>query len=318
MPQPSGSVIFDHHHASSARRARVGVTYGLFAYAAWGLVPIYFKAVAHVPAMEVLAHRIIWSVVLLTLLILVRRQGHAVRTALRSPRLCLTLAATTALIAVNWFVFIWAIAHDRVLEASLGYFINPLVSILLGFLFLKERLRAWQMVGLVLATIGVIARTVSLGELPIISLTLAGTFGLYGLLRKTAPVDSLVGLTIETLLLIPAAIAYVVFLACRGESSFVAGSLSTDVLLILAGVVTAVPLLWFTGAVRRVRLTTLGFLQYVAPTGNFILAVFVYREAFRIDQLVSFLFIWIALVIYTIDAARHRPRTAHRLDPIAE
>jgi chloramphenicol-sensitive protein RarD len=290
----------------SPSRARLGVLYGLLAYGAWGMVPIYFKAVATVPALEVLMHRIAWSVVLLVVLMTVMRQWGTARNALRHRRTCLTLLATSILIAINWFVFIWSVEHERVMEASLGYFINPLVNVLLGFVFLFERMRPLQIVGIALAAIGVAIQTWLVGSLPVVSLVLAGSFGVYGLLRKTARVESLVGLTLETTLLLPIAVAFLVYVGVRGEGALFAQSWRMDGLLIFAGVVTAVPLLWFAAAARRVQLTTMGFLQYLAPTGHMICALY-YGETLDWQRLLAFGFIWVALVIYTFDAALHRP-----------
>ncbi len=296
----------DHTHAR--RVARVGVVYGVAAYGWWGLVPIYFKAVAHVAPAEILAHRIIWSVVLLAVLMRLYGRWRAAVAALRSHSTLITLLGTTTLIALNWFVFIWAVAHDRVLEASLGYFINPLVNVLLGFVFLRERLRRWQTVSVALAAAGVAYLTFNYGQVPIIALVLAGSFGLYGLLRKTAKVDALTGLTIETMLLAPLALAYLGVLAWGHECSFGTESWRTDGLLALGGVITAVPLLWFTNAARRLRLATLGFLQYLAPTGHFLLAVAAYGEHFSQVHLICFACIWTALLVYSIDTVTHAPR----------
>ncbi len=284
--------------------ARIGVMYGLAAYGWWGLVPIYFKAVARFPAVEVLGHRIVWSVVLLAILMRLYGRWHAAMDVLRSPRTVVTLCGTTLLLAVNWFTFIWAVAHDELLEASLGYYINPLLSVLLGFVFLRERLRPWQMFGVALAAVGVTYLTVSYGRVPYIALVLAVTFGFYGLLRKTAKVDALVGLTVETVLIVPFALAYLIYLGVTGAGSFAVESWSTDLLLAAAGVVTALPLLWFAHAVRRLRLSTLGFLQYIAPSGQFLLAVAVFGENFTLAHMITFGCIWIALVIYSIDTAR--------------
>lgn len=281
----------------------MGALYGVAAFGFWGLVPIYFKAVSSVRAWEVLAHRVIWSLVFLLLLIAVLRNWRHTRAVLRSRRTLLTLAVTTVLIAVNWYTFIWAVANDQVMQASLGYFINPLVNVLLGFVFLRERLRRWQSLSVLLAAVGVAFLTVSRGHFPIIGLVLAFSFGFYGLLRKTARVEALVGLTVETALLFPLALAFLVFLLLRGEAAFWYESRAVDLLLIAAGLVTAVPLLWFAAAARRLRLATLGFLQYLAPTGHFLLAVLAYGEPFGRSELVAFTCIWTALLVYSIDAA---------------
>jgi chloramphenicol-sensitive protein RarD len=266
-----------------------------------------------VSAPEVLAHRIIWSVVLLAVLMRVYGRWRVAVAALRDRRTVMTLLGTTGLIALNWFVFIWAVANDQVLQASLGYFINPLVNVLLGFVFLRERLRRWQTFSVMLAAVSVAYLAYSVGAIPLVALVLAGSFGFYGLLRKTAKVDALVGLTVETMLLLPLALAYLGYLAARQECVFGTESWRMNVLLAMGGVITAVPLLWFTNAARRLRLATLGFLQYVAPTGHFLLAVVAYGEPFARTHLISFACIWTALLIYSLDTARHsRPHASPR------
>jgi len=287
--------------------ARAGVFYGIAAYGTWGLAPIYFKEVAQVPAFEILAHRIVWSFVLLTTLLVATRRFRPVFVALTCHRTMITLVATTALIAVNWFVFIWSVTNAYLIYASLGYFINPIVNVVFGVVFLKERLRSAQKVSVVLAAIGVILEATAREHLPLagilIALVLATSFGCYGLLRKTARVDAITGLTVETGLLTPAAVIYLVYLAARGDGTFATGSLRMDGLLVAAGAVTAAPLLWFTNAARRLRLSTLGFLQYLAPTGHFLLAVLVYHETFRTADLAGFGCIWSALLVYSVDTA---------------
>lgn len=300
--------------ASDQRQARVGVAYGLAAYLWWGFVVVYFKAVAHVPATEILAHRIVWSVVLLSILMRAYGRWGVALEAVRDRRTMITLLGTTVLIATNWLTFIYAIASDQVLQASLGYYINPLVNVLLGFAFLRERLRPWQIVSVLLATGGVGYMTINYGRVPYLSLTLAGSFGLYGLLRKTARVDAMVGLTIETGVLLIPAVAYLAYLASQFAAPNDAGELvglrfghvswQTDVLLALGGVITAVPLLWFTNAARRIRLATLGFLQYIAPSLQFLLAVVVYGETFTRVHAWTFGCIWTALAIYSVDTVR--------------
>ncbi len=282
--------------------------YGLMAYGMWGLVPIYFKAVAAVPPLEVLAHRIVWSVVILCAVLVAQRRLGAALAALADPRTRRVLALTTVLIAVNWFIFIWAVANDRVLEASLGYFVNPLVNVLLGLVFLRERLSRPAVAAVVLAVVGVAIQTGVTGRLPLVSLVLAASFGFYGLLRKTATAGAVVGLTVETVLLLPAALVWLAWQASRSGMHFLAGDLSLDLLLVAAGVVTALPLLAFTGAARRLRLSTLGFLQYLAPTGQFLLAVLAYGEPFDRGRLLGFAFIWIALVVFSADRLRRARR----------
>lgn len=292
--------------------ARSGLVCGLAAYLIWGLVPIYFKAVAHVPAAEVLAHRVVWSVALLWLLVAAQRRGRAAVNALRSRRTALALLVSTLLIAGNWFVFIWTVANDQVLQASLGYYISPLVTMLLGFVFLGERIRRLQTVSVVLAAAGVAYLTYDYGEVPLVALALACSFSIYALLRKTARIDALEGLTVETTLLVPLALAYVVYVKTQGTGAFTAVSWQTDALLLAAGVVTVIPLLLFTVSARRLRLTTLGFVQYIAPTSQFLLAIALYGEDFTRTHLISFGCIWTALVLYVADAARMRNRVERR------
>jgi len=288
----------------TAREARAGVAYGLAAYLLWGFFPIYFKALAGVAPLEVLSHRIVWSVATLALILTVARRWEGVRTAFSQPRTLMTLCATTLLIAVNWLVFIYAVGAGKVLQSSLGYFINPLVSALLGVVFLGERLSPKQKTSFVLAAAGVVLLTVSHGEVPWIALSLAVSFGLYGLLRKKAPVDSLAGLTVETLLLFPLAVVYLGWLAHGGRSAFVSGPAHITVLLACAGVITSVPLIWFAAAAKRLRLATVGLMQYVVPTLHFLLAVFAFGEPFTGAHLASFALIWAGLFLYTWDAAR--------------
>lgn len=287
------------------RETRAGVCFGVAAYLWWGLCAIYFKAVASVPALEVLAHRVVWSVLLLAALVLFQRRWGHVLAAIRTRRVFLRLCITTALIANNWGIFIWAVAHGALLQASLGYFINPLINVLLGVVFLRERLRRAQVISVVLACVGVGWMVARYGQVPWIALVLALSFGFYGLLRKTTPVNAIEGLTIETGLLTPAAIAFLVYQSARGQGAFGAGSPSIDVLLASAGVVTAVPLLWFAAAARRLRYATLGFIQYIAPTGQFLLAVLAFGEPFTREHLITFALIWLALAVYSLDAAAH-------------
>ncbi|MHB0972190.1 MAG: EamA family transporter RarD [Thermoanaerobaculia bacterium] len=283
-----------------------GIGYALAAYGFWGLVPIYFKAVGHVPSLEVLAHRVIWSVVLLAIWTQLRGTWDATLVALRDRGVLLILVGTTVLVTANWFIFIWAVSHGFILQSSLGYYINPLVNILFGFLFLKERLRPIEWVSVALAATGVAYQTLSLGEFPWISLLLAFSFGSYGLLRKIARVESVAGLTIETALTFPIALAFLLVANAREKLVFAHHALSTDALLALAGVVTALPLVWFAHAVRRLPLSVIGFFQYIAPTLQFLLAVAVYGETFTRNHAITFACIWSALAIFTIAAVRRK------------
>jgi len=290
------------------REARLGVAYGLAAYGAWGLVPIYFKQVVHVDPLEVLVHRVIWSVALLALMLLLTGRFRDAVRAIAHKKTMLLLAGTTVLIAINWYLFIWAVGQNLVLQASLGYFINPLVNVLLGFVFLRERLRPLQTASVALAAGAVAYLTLSGGEFPWIALTLAMSFGFYGLLRKVARVGATAGLAAETTALLPAAIGYAVYLHMTGASVFANVSRYDDALLIAAGAVTTIPLLWFANAAKRLRLATLGFLQYIAPTGHFLLAVLVYRETFDLTRGISFVCIWTALGLYSFDTVRAQRR----------
>lgn len=294
--------------APPARAAIIGVACASGAYAMWGVFPVYFKAVAGIPALEVLAHRVVWSVVVVAALLTFRRGWTLVIAALGSPRLTLTLAASASIISLNWGVFIWAVGQGRILECSLGYYINPLVSVVFGVAVLGERLRWVQWLAVGLAAAGVAFEVVAFGALPWVALTLAISFALYGLIRKTAPVDPVSGLFIETLLLCPLALGYLAFLAMHGGGHFLAEGWRTDALLALAGPVTALPLLLFVAGAQRIRLTTIGLLQYIAPTGHFLLAIFAYGERFTPAHVGTFAMIWLALAIYTLSVVRRGRR----------
>lgn len=288
------------------RETRKGVLYGVLAYLTWGFSVFYFKALGSVPPVEILAHRIVWSVPLLLGWLAWRGRLGDLRQALSQRRTILILLVTTVLIGSNWLVFIFTVATGRIVQSSLGYYINPLVNVLLGVVFLGERLRRMQIASVLLATVGVTYLTLSYGELPLLSLFLAGTFGLYGLLRKTVRADGPVGLTVETSLLLPAALFFLVYREARGELVFTHTSWRVDLLLPLAGVVTTVPLVWFANAVRRLRLATMGFLQYLSPSLQLLLAIAVYGEPFTRAHLVTFGCIWLALALYSYDAWRQR------------
>ena len=287
-----------------SREARKGAWSGILAYGLWGLFPLYFKTIATVPAVEILAHRVLWSFLVLAPLVAVTRRGDEIRTIFADRRTALMLLGSTLMIATNWLLFIVSVNTGRVIESSLGYFINPLVNVLLGYLFLSERLRGPQRASLLLAGAGVALLVGVHGTVPWISVVLAVTFAFYALLRKMAPVESLAGLTFETGILAPMALCYIAWGAVSGDGSFLTGMVRFDRLLPLAGIITAVPLLLFGVAARRVRLTTLGFLQYVTPTGHFLLAVFVFGEPFGKGDLAAFLMIWGGLAIYSVDAVR--------------
>ncbi len=276
--------------------------YGLAAYGWWGLAVVYFKAVAHVQPLEVLAHRVVWSVPLLFGLLALRGRLGEVRAAFRDRRTLVILLATTLLIGSNWLIYIVAVSTGHILQSSLGYYINPLVNVVLGMAFFHERLRPAQWVSVLLAAAGVLYPALSFGRPPWFALALAGTFALYGLLRKTVRAEGAVGLTVETTLLLPAALVFLLVQTTRGRPAFGHVSLETDLLLLASGLMTAMPLIWFANAIRRLPLTTMGFLQYLSPTLQFLLAVAVYGEPFTRAHLVTFGCIWTALAVYSVDA----------------
>lgn len=286
------------------RAKRLGVAYGLAAYLWWGFIALYFKAVSSVGPLEVLAHRVLWSLLFLLLFQTARGRLPSLLAVLRDRRSVGLLAVTTLLIAVNWLVFIWSVFNGHLLEASLGYFINPLVNVLLGVVFLGERLRRVQTVAVVLAGLGVLWLALGSGTPPWIALILAASFGLYGLLRKIARPDGLTGLAVETLLLAPLAVGWLWYSGRQGTLAFGVEGWGRSLLLAAAGPVTALPLVWFAEGARRLRYATLGFLQYLAPTFQFLLAVTLFGEAFTRTHAVSFGFIWTALAVYSIDTAR--------------
>jgi len=276
-----------------------GVWYGIAAYGMWGLFPLYWKALQHVPALEILSHRMTWSLLFVLVLLLVRRRWDWLKTAVHTPRTILLFIASALLLSTNWFVYIWGVNAGHIVETSLGYFINPLVSVLMGVFFLGETLRRVQWVAIALAAAGVIYLTVQYGALPWIALTLATSFALYGLIRKTAPLGSLEGLSLETALMFFPALGYLLYLEWTGTAAFGHVDPLTSLLLGFAGVATAVPLLLFAAGARRIKLATIGILQYIAPTLQFLIGVLVYQEPFTMDRVVGFSLIWLALLIYS-------------------
>jgi chloramphenicol-sensitive protein RarD len=277
-------------------RTRIGVAYALAAFLSWGLNPFYFKAVSNIPTVEILGHRIVWSMLFLLPLILYARQWPQVMRALRARHTFTLLAATSIIVGVNWLLYILTVEVGRVLESSLGYYINPLVNVLFGRVFLGERLSRTQMAAAAIAGAGVLNLVIAYGEVPWLALGLAVTFAIYGLLRKVVPVDALPGLFIETVMLFPfAAVGLFLF-----GHSFTLGDPRSDILLLMAGPVTFLPLLWFTCAARRLKLSVIGFFQFISPSIQFLLAVFVFGEHFGPAHYVTFALIWIAIVIFTL------------------
>jgi chloramphenicol-sensitive protein RarD len=288
------------------RERNLGIAYGCAAYASWGFFPIYLKATAQAPVVEVLCHRVFWAVVMLLALTWHQGQLSEVVGALKRRRVLAVLSASTVMIAINWLVYIFSVVHNRMLESSFGYYINPLVNVLLGVLFLRERLPPLVRVAVGIAAVGVLWLGVCVGRAPWISLTVAFSFGFYGLLRKVAPVGALIGLTVETLLLLPFVAAYLIVMVATGRATFLSGNHALDALLVMAGPVTAVPLLLFAAAARRLPLSTMGFLQYLSPTLQFLLAVVVYGELLDRPRLAAFACIWTALALFAFHSVRRR------------
>ena len=282
-----------------------GVVYAASAFLIWGVSPIYWKAMREVPALEIILHRVVWSFFLLVPLLIIMRRWQEFKEVLKNGRTLLILLLTALIVGGNWLLYIWAVNNDYLLQASLGYYINPLVNVVLGMVFLKERLRPPQLVAVLVAAAGVLYLTIYYGEFPWIALTLAISFGLYGLIRKIAPVGALVGLTVETLLLSIPALIYLFYLDSHGTGSFLRVNLKLDLLLMGCAITTATPLLFFTLGARRLYLSTLGLLQYIAPSCMFVLAVFLFNEPFATAQVLTFIFIWTALGVYSADSVRH-------------
>lgn len=283
---------------------QLGLLCAAAAYVSWGVFPLYFKLLAGVPALEILMHRMLWSLMFLALVLGVRGQWRWLGTVLRQPRLLAGFTASALLLAGNWFLYIWSVNHDRVIDASLGYFITPLVNVMLGYLVLGERLRRMQWAAILLAAAGVVWLALQGGHPPWIGLVLAATFGTYGLLRKTARLGPLEGLSLETLLLCPLALACLAWLTYTGHNTFATVPVATRWLLVATGPITAVPLLLFAAGARRIPLATLGLLQYIGPTITLLLGVLLYHETFGSARLAGFAVIWSALVIYSVDGLR--------------
>lgn len=297
---------------SESKEYTRGVAFGVAAFTFWGLTPLYFKLLEGVDVREIVAHRVGWTVVILLVVVSVTGRWESFRGILRTPRRLGWLCLSAALIGCNWLVFAWAVLNDRVLETSLGYFINPLLSVLLGVVFLRERLRPLQQVSVLLAGGAIAYLLVEHGRLPWVALALAFCFGFYGLIRKQVDVDPFGGLLTETGLLFPAAAAYFVYLYSKGQNHFGTQDLALSGVLLLAGPLTIFPLTSFAFAARRIRLTTIGFLQYIAPSITFVIAVFWFREPFGTTQLITFSFIWLSLILFTVDGVRFARAAALR------
>jgi len=289
-----------------------GVWSALAAYTIWGFIPIYLKWLNQVPALEIVGHRIVWSCLLLCAYLLATRSWRSF--AMQSPgfRIAGAYLVAALLLSINWLVYVWAVNSGFIVDASLGYFINPLISVLFGVLLLKERLRNWQWLAVGLAAVGVIYLTLAHGALPWIALALAFSFALYGLIKKTSPLGALPGLTLETGILFLPGLAYLLFVEFHSDGAFLHQGAAIDLLLVGCGVVTAMPLLLFAAAAQRIPLALLGLLQYIGPTLQFLIGVLIYDEPFTSDKFIGFGLVWIALLIFALEGFMYHPaRTVH-------
>jgi len=278
---------------------RKGIFLAGSAYTIWGLFPLYFKALHTVPSLEILLNRMLWSLLFLIIVLSLRHQWGWLAIVRRQPKLITSFALSAVLLSANWFIYIWAVNDGKVIDASLGYFMTPLVNILIGSILLKERLRPGQWLAIACAALGVVWMTVQSGHLPWIGLALAGTFGTYGLLRKTAALGALEGLSLETAIFFPFAFGYLAWLTIHGQNALITTGTDIKVLLALSGPITAIPLLMFAAGARRIPMTTLGLLQYIAPLVQLLLGVWMFHETLDINRLIGFVAIWVALIIYS-------------------
>lgn len=279
-----------------------GLLYAFAAYAWWGFFPLYWKLLKSVPALQLIGHRIIWSFISLITVILILKQWKSFRESIFVFKTFRIYLLAAVLIGLNWFLYVWAVNAGYIVETSLGYFINPLISVLLGVLFFREKLKLWQWIPILLAASGVLYMTISIGQLPWIALILAFSFGFYGMIKKIAPLSSLQGLTLETVILLIPALVYLIHSENTGEGAFLHQGLFTDFLIILAGIITTIPLLLFASAAKRIPLSYIGVLQYIAPTIQFLLGVLVFKESFSINQFIGFSAVWIALIIFGLNS----------------
>ncbi len=275
-----------------------GIIFAILAFTFWGLIPIYFKLVSSVSPLEILAHRIIWSVFFLYILVISTKQMSLVKNIFRDTKKLKILFVTAILVSTNWLIFIWAISNNKITEASLGYYINPIVNVILGIIFFSEKPTKLQKIAILLATLAILNELVSFGSIPLLSLSLAFSFGFYGMLRKKISLPSVAGLFIETLILAPLAILYFIYLIFTSQNAFHFSFDAISLLLVSAGFITVIPLLWFNAAATRISLVKLGFLQYIGPSLSFLLGIFIYHEPFDHKKLITFAFIWCALVIF--------------------
>ena len=277
-----------------------GTIFGILAYTAWGVLPLYWKLLDRIPALEILAHRVFWSFLFLSLIILVSKQLPSLIMACKKKRTMFYVFLSAIMISLNWFTFIWAVTSGRVVEASMGYYINPLIVVLLGTVVLKEQLNTRQKTAILFASVGVIIMTVQYGGIPWVALTLALSFACYGLIKKTVDISSLNGLTLETAMTAPIALGYILYIKLNGTGSLEVIPLPTMLTLFASGIATATPLLLFAQAAKSIKFSTMGFMQYIAPSLSLAIGVFLFHEPFTKAHLLSFSFIWIALIIYSL------------------
>ncbi len=309
------------NESKRARDQRSALIAGFAAFGFWGVIPVYWKFVQAVPAPEILAHRFVWTTLFLAALLSWQGRWPEVRDAMRSRRALLYCLASGLAISLNWLTFIWAVNVNRVLETSLGYFMTPLVNVLFGAIFLRERLTRLQFASVMLATVAVVNLTFGYGRFPWIAVVLCCSWGVYGLLRKLGGTAAIPGLFFETIMLTPVAIGYLIMLQSKGTIYFGPQHWAPSFILISTGLVTGLPLVWFGHAARHLRLTTIGFLQYLAPTGSFFLGVFLYQEPFTRAHLITFALIWVALAIFTAETIRlwrSRRASAESAPPLAD
>ena len=292
---------------------KLGIIYGVMAFTAWGLLPIYWDLLNQIPALEILAHRIVWSFLFVTALLIIKGNYSALKEILTSRQKSLLVFAGAVLVSINWYTYIWAVNSNFVLQTSMGYYINPLVVSLLSMVVLKEKFNRGKIAALILAAIGVLIQTIQYGSIPWVALILAVSFALYGLVKKVVSIDTITALALETLMITPLALLYIGRIELTGSGSLTVIPLSVLVLLLFSGVVTATPLLWFARGTQLVEFSTIGFLQYIAPTISFFLGVFFFREDFSITHLISFCFIWAALIVYTVAITRDFSREKNKI-----
>ncbi len=301
-----------HPEPAGDNSRNTGIWYAIGAFLLWGILPLYWKALISIPAFQILGHRIIWSFVFVVILISYYRRWNELKTVLGQPKKIRAVIACAVLVSVNWGIYIWAVNDGHIIDSSLGYYINPLFSVCLGMLVLRERLNFWQWISLFLAAAGVLIITFQYRSIPWIALSLAVSFGLYGLVKKMANIESIISLTLETAILAPFAFAYLLWLEQTGNGALGHSPVWVNLLLIGAGIVTAIPLLWFARATQRVPLTIVGFVQYLTPTMILFLGLFIYHESFTVIHFIGFAFIWCALALFSLS----QTKLLQRIQPV--